>query len=158
MTQRLKDASLGDIAKEIQDCYPHTGDMVFHKDANPNNWIVANQDITAIDWEDHGLMYQHFDLVKLIEQSHTHDDKDRERIIKQYMRSYGVKDKHEFTRAYQNAVIPTAISFALHSYDRGFGTDDERAFFLDNAARAAGKLHRPHLVQSLERVKQLTTS
>jgi len=118
------------------------GNYVFDKDAWGNNWVVNDNRITAIDLEDKGLNQQEFDLVKLINISglSSENEEEKTRIFNKYVKSYGIKDKNSFMKAYLSAALPAIINFFIYSSEHGISKDTDRQRYLENARVSLQKL------------------
>lgn len=126
--------------------------FVFNKDAHPENWIIHDKGITALDWEDKGLVPMQFDMVNLMEYGDYLNDKEKDKLIKAYMDAYNhykgekvTTNKKQFRLIYLNSVIHRAISLcsAWSSPDRPI-MGEKRGAIMDNAIHAIDRIEAEH--------------
>jgi hypothetical protein len=115
------------------------GDYVFNKDAHGGNWIIGEDGVIAIDFEDRGMTKQEYDIVKLMDESSLFNKAgidERIRVIERYMKAYGITDRDRFIKGYLNAVFPSAIGYFVYSNYFKYGDNKSRVNFLENARRS----------------------
>jgi len=93
-------------------------ERAFYKDANPMNWLVSYNDVTAIDFESNYLMPAQLDLVSLLEFGETDlTEEEKRRYIEKYAekreKSTGRKiDREKFYRDYDYAAYQRHLELA----------------------------------------------
>lgn len=111
------------------------GELVFDKDAHGRNWIVGDEGITALDFEDKDSAHQEYDLNKLIEQYHQTGFAEKIRVLKTYFNRFGVKDTPERIKGYLSATFPAAVNHFIFTSEYNIGDNSTRKNFLENAKR-----------------------
>ncbi|MCP3683021.1 MAG: aminoglycoside phosphotransferase family protein [bacterium] len=133
----------------------------FNKDAHPENWIITENGIVAIDIEDKGFTPVQFDLVNLMEYGKYLDDNEKDAVIDAYINAYNefagenvIEDKKQFKLTYLNSVVQRAIALSsAWSSPLRVSLHAHRAIVLDNALHAIDRIETS-AIHAIDRIEK----
>lgn len=126
--------------------------LVVNKDAHPEQWVLDGDTVTALDWEDKGIVPIQFDLANLLEYSGSINNLFKERIIDGYIDSYNkysgeeiIQDRVQFKLVYLNSVIQRALSLSsAWSSPKRSSMNLRRGQVINKALRAITRIKNEH--------------